>query len=326
MAAKNRLVCQGCKQPVRVKAGKRRRWHFAHKHRKNCPLESASPALIEARRILFEWFVSIFGESQVDLEIIRPQLPFPRPVDVQVQTGLDCCSVWIIETQLHPDIRQIIHESLDSLHEPYLIIFLSNMHHPLPEQAGKILLSTTEREFIINSDFDLLHHQLENPVGGSLNYLDVKTGTITTYRDVMCIHKPQVFTGRILSSSLPNAGVDLGRGSIVHPREGAELEKYLLRRDHRRVKLEESRQILGKILDRMLPAEETENKKDFGDRNPGRICSDPILNPTYPSSANLLSKQAKCMYCGEITQDWWYLDKATGLCKCRDCLKKGMSY
>ena len=44
----NQLVCPVCGQPVRVKAGRRVRWHFAHKHLRNCALAYASPELLAA--------------------------------------------------------------------------------------------------------------------------------------------------------------------------------------------------------------------------------------------------------------------------------------
>jgi competence CoiA-like predicted nuclease len=39
------LVCQGCKQPVRVRAGEQRREHFAHKHLENCDYADESAVL-----------------------------------------------------------------------------------------------------------------------------------------------------------------------------------------------------------------------------------------------------------------------------------------
>ena len=57
------LVCQGCHQPVRVRAGKYRRKHFAHKQLENCDYADESAVLQNARAVLYEWLVSKYGEE-----------------------------------------------------------------------------------------------------------------------------------------------------------------------------------------------------------------------------------------------------------------------
>jgi hypothetical protein len=58
------LVCPACRRPVRVRAGRTRRRHFAHKHLENCPYQSASPLLLEARAVLYEWLLAQFGRAE----------------------------------------------------------------------------------------------------------------------------------------------------------------------------------------------------------------------------------------------------------------------
>ena len=41
------LVCQGCKQSVRVRAGDERREHFAHKHLANCDYADCTDARLK---------------------------------------------------------------------------------------------------------------------------------------------------------------------------------------------------------------------------------------------------------------------------------------
>ena len=57
------LVCQGCKQPVRVRAGDIRRRHFAHKQLLTCAYGRESPVLLTARAVLYDWLVTKFGEK-----------------------------------------------------------------------------------------------------------------------------------------------------------------------------------------------------------------------------------------------------------------------
>ena len=97
------LVCQGCLQPVRVRAGDVKRWHFAHKHLQNCPYESESPILLQARAVLYEWLVGQLGEDVVTLE---KQSALPRPVDCWVNSAAGAIGYWIIDTRMPPDERQ----------------------------------------------------------------------------------------------------------------------------------------------------------------------------------------------------------------------------
>src|SRR4030042_3577194 len=76
--AQDDLVCQGCLQPVRVRAGEVKRWHFAHKHLQNCPYEFESPVLLQCRAVLYEWLAARLGGEAVTLE---KKATLPRPVD-----------------------------------------------------------------------------------------------------------------------------------------------------------------------------------------------------------------------------------------------------
>ena len=75
------LVCPGCEQPVRVRAGKIKRWHFAHTHPETCPFRRQSPELLKTRAVLYAWLVGKFGERAVTLEKIAADVHFPRPID-----------------------------------------------------------------------------------------------------------------------------------------------------------------------------------------------------------------------------------------------------
>jgi hypothetical protein len=36
-------------------------------------------------------------------------------------------------------------------------------------------------------------------------------------------------------------------------------------------------------------------------------------------------KKAVCIFCGEITSDWWFYDGRVDLCRCKSCLDAGVS-
>ncbi|HEX9019181.1 MAG TPA: competence protein CoiA family protein, partial [Anaerolineaceae bacterium] len=77
------LVCQGCRQPLRVKAGELKRAHFAHKHLQACSYGSQSLEILEARAVLYDWLLAQFGE-QVTVEKQVEGGDLPRPVDCWV--------------------------------------------------------------------------------------------------------------------------------------------------------------------------------------------------------------------------------------------------
>ena len=93
------LVCQGCKQPVRVRAGEHRQVHFAHKHLNNCDYADELAVLRNARAVLYEWLVSKFGEN-VTIEKKTDEVDLFRPIDCWVIQGSTVFAYWIFDKQL----------------------------------------------------------------------------------------------------------------------------------------------------------------------------------------------------------------------------------
>ena len=40
-------------------------------------------------------------------------------------------------------------------------------------------------------------------------------------------------------------------------------------------------------------------------------------------SRNYSNQEATCVFCGQITRDWWYHNGAKKICKCNACKKNG---
>jgi len=319
------LLCQGWGQRVRVRAGKHRRWHFAHKHLQNCPFQQATPALLHARAVVYDWLASQLGAQAVDVETLVPGIDLPRPLDIWVNTPEAHCACWIIETRLQPAIRQQLQTAFQNLTVPVLVLFLVDMLHQDSNRVGTAYLTTTEREFSRRTAYDVLENVLNRPVGKSLHYLDAEQEQVTTLRDVHCIHQPQVFQGVLRVDKLVSLTLNITDAEIIHPGEQERLEKFASRQAHRREKIDLSRRALGGVLDRMLPGKQDhpvpESSQSAG--NLMRLSRTPVSQ--IPRPDQLLNRKAVCMFCGKETDDWWYLDRATGKCKCRDCLKKGKS-
>jgi hypothetical protein len=335
MDSEDLLVCQGCHQPVRVRAGHMRRWHFAHKHLQNCPFHMASMAVLNARAFLFEWFVSQFGQDAVDLEVLVPGVELPRPIDVWISLSSGRFGYWVIDVRMQPRIRQGLHNAIAEMGIPVHYIFVQTMLKQNEFHPEVVYLTTTEREFAAQTDFDLLIGEIDRPAGKTLHYLDVENQKMTTLRDLHCIHSPQVFQGKLIVNDLKDLLVDQVAGGLAHPGEPKKLEQLRSKITQRKEKLTKARQSMGRILDRMLPKE-----SDLSAPNSKIGTSDSISVPeiqpvksryqteveTDALQLNLiLNKMAICMFCGQETEDWWYLDRGTGKCKCRGCLKQGIS-
>jgi hypothetical protein len=49
-----------------------------------------------------------------------------------------------------------------------------------------------------------------------------------------------------------------------------------------------------------------------------------IIDPNTGEILDELSPFGWCIFCGQITQDWWYMDRRTGSdCRCKSCYSLG---
>jgi hypothetical protein len=181
LATQDVLVCQGCEQPVRVRTGKVRRWHFAHKHLENCSYGYELPTLLQIRGVLYEWLVGHFG-GEVAIERKVDDVRFPRPVDCWVETGRASFAYWIIESRTMPQVREELRAGAAQLNAQMNWVLASEMLRPDADIADQVHLTTTEREFIQPSEYDEIAWATHACGLGSLHYLDPDERTVTTYR------------------------------------------------------------------------------------------------------------------------------------------------
>jgi hypothetical protein len=69
------LHCPVCNQPVLVRFGTERRFHFAHKHLSNCPSSYESAELLQARAVLYRWLKGKFEGVTLEKQLESPALP-----------------------------------------------------------------------------------------------------------------------------------------------------------------------------------------------------------------------------------------------------------
>lgn len=318
------LVCQGCKQPVRVRAGEQRREHFAHKHLENCNYSDESAILRNSRAVLYEWLVSKFGEN-VTIEKQVDGTDLFRPIDCWVTQDSKVFAYWIFDSTINPEKRMALQYSAKKLGVEFHWVFALNMFRTEQDNPDKLVLSTTEREFIQRSKYDAFYASGYSATNGSLHYIDTENRRLITFRGLSLYHEPQIYKGYNLTSELEKVLVSPQNGEFVHDGEHEKLQKY----EQRLKAIDDSpNKRWERFAFQRNPDFFNQSLKDSAEREetkvPVEISVKQSSEKIYPSGS-LLTKTGKCEFCGEITDDWWSYDGKTGLCKCRSCLKQGKS-
>jgi len=296
------LVCLSCEQPVRLRAGKIKRWHFAHKHLQNCPFERESPALLNARAILYHWVVETFEVENVTVEK-NPEIPeLPRAIDCWVEKDDLHLAYWIFDRRMPPDERNYLKLSVEKLGVPIQWIFISEMLHEDSELASnRLYLTTTERAFMQMSAFDQAWQTHFEQLGKSLHYLDTEQETLITYRNLNAIHPPQVYAGTRLVHPLREILVDIANGEFIHPGETERLQK---RRSEIEAQADAAEQRLQKAQDIFRR---------------GSLANEGTPLPEHKPGNQPYERQGTCRICGKQTTDWITYFGLTKECICREC-------
>jgi hypothetical protein len=315
------LVCQGCRQPVRVRAGDQRREHFAHKHLENCDYSDESSILCNSRAVLYEWLVSKFG-ANVTIEKKIDGVDLFRPIDCWVQNGSDVLAYWIFDSRLKLEKREFLRECIRKLGIHITWVFALEMLHTEQDNPDKLILSTTEREFIKRSKYDEPFSKTDL-TNGSLHYLDAENRKLLSFRGLSLYHEPQIYRGYNLTSNLDEVLVSNKNGEFVHNGEYEQLQEYRKLKKIDKFTYQRSGKFTLKTNSDSL---KNSFKVDDGDEN-FTAMKDITETPTPSEMLLQNSVPAKnsglCEICGKITTDFWYYDWGTGLCKCNSCKKQG---
>ncbi len=298
------LVCPGCRQPVGVKMGEQRVWHFAHKHLANCPFESESAELLRARAALYAWLAGQFGPEQVQVEKLL-EGRVRKPVDCALTDGQ--ADFWIFDRRMPPDERETLAHSVQKAGLRMHWLFCAEMLSVEKNQPEQIYLTTTEREFMLESKFDKAW-QLSPAVGGkTLHYLDSRQNRLVTFRSLLAFHPPQLYAGKRLEHPLEQVRFSLSDQDFMHPQETEELAWKDKERSYRAEK-EQAR--LQRAEEKLL-------------RLTGKAQNS---QPAGPAAANpegallgFLQRQGTCRFCGKLTSEWVSFNGKTNECVCRDC-------
>ena len=325
------LVCQACWQPLRLKAGKHRRPHFAHKHLKGCSFGAESPAVVEARGALYERLVELFP-GKVELEIPMPDSGLPRAVDVWVESGEERLAFWVVETTLKLEARERIRAGFEAAGLAVVWVMCARMLHPDEKSASKIhpriRLSPTERDFLRSTPFDEIGRESRisgEDFGASLHYLDAESGLLTTFRSLERVHAPNVFAGRRLQHRLAQVSLDFSGLDLAHPGEAMALRSSRIERAQR------AERIRHFLTPRSAPLEDLDARNSGAPERRRRVGSASTRArrrwqaPPAPPTGKP-PEAAECVHCGRLSTDWWQVwwDGDVRRCKCRECLEKGL--
>jgi hypothetical protein len=316
------LVCQGCRQPLRVKAGEMKRPHFAHKHLQACSYGSESPDILNARAVLYGWLLKQFGQRTgsesgrvVTLEKQVEGFGLPRPVDCWVETGSQVFAYWLIEAGIKLEPREAIRLAFERLGIEIHYVFLQAMLNEKKQELHSLLLTPTERAFMQATDYDLLMSGAAEP-GKSLHYLDADQAILTTYRNLTLFHAPNWYKGVKKTGRLVSVKASREDGEFVQRGEEEQLNAFRLKMK----RLEAKRK---KYQER-----EAAWEKQLAERKPGLEGSLRAGNPSVSESTTLdrsFGEPLPCAMCGQITSDYWSTfsdDSGRRLCRCRECLER----
>ncbi|MFT5700922.1 MAG: hypothetical protein ACI8ZB_003807 [Desulforhopalus sp.] len=315
----NQLNCPVCNKPVHVKAGEKKRWHFAHKDLSDCPMKHESANILQARSLLYRWLYSKYGK-QVTVEKHFPESDLPRPLDCYVEISEnEKYGYWILENGLKA--RGDIQSTLFDLGISTTWVFLFNLLDRETDKQQSVHLSPTERELAYGSEYNQIYSQYNL----SINYLHLEPPAVMTLRGLSCVHLPQKYEYTTeLTDRLSEMLVSPLTGEIVHPGEHEKLVKHKNLIEAARLREEEVQRELEKRRQKQIEqraARITENKPQ---REPNPIQTRPqrTEKKVEKEEAEEVGLTYLCRICGKSTTDWSTLFTEDNTCICsRECLR-----
>ncbi|MFT5700941.1 MAG: hypothetical protein ACI8ZB_003826 [Desulforhopalus sp.] len=315
----NQLNCPVCNKPVNVKAGVKKRWHFAHKNLSDCPLKNESATILQARGLLYKWLHSKYGD-QVTIEKHFPDSDLPRPLDCYVEISeTEKHGYWILENGLKS--RMSLEISLADLDISTTWVFLSNMLELDKENQNFVHLSPTERGLAYRSEYNQIYSLCDL----SINYLDIEAASVATLRGLCCVHRPQKYEyDTQLTDRLSEMLISPTSGEFVHPGEYEKLVKQRVLLEEEKLREKEVQRKWEKRRLHLMEKKMAIIKENKPDRNPNPVQTrhQRIEKKVEKEEAEETGLTYLCRICGKSTTDWSTLFTEDNTCICsRECLR-----
>lgn len=346
------LLCPECKQPVLVKAGRNKAWHFAHKDLGSCPLAVETAAILQARRLLYRWLLEkhvkrngLSPTEMANVTVEKRVLPRgDRPADcfVEFPDGHGF-GYWILERGMRnrSELESSVKKGI--LHP----VFLYSMLKPAESDATAFDLTPTERGLMVSTKYDPAYGSGE----GSLHYLDCKSNMMTTLRAMVLRHAPQRYHAEtVLAHPMEKILTDR-TGLLIHPGEHKILRvheermaerarKRKQKEEERRARREKARHLHGRTAARETSpwgrmqwalSEQTptqQNKVNTADPPSESLPETDISEASPKEEYSEITRKAmgldplRCERCGRETTDWISAAPGEGTCLCRICHEK----
>ncbi len=330
LCCKNAIACPECRQPVGLRAGNVRIWHFAHRADSNCPLKSESAAILRAREMLYKLLRTKFGD-RVSLEDVIHGAPNSERADCVVYKDAGKIAYCIVEKQLrnrfgYMNVRQKAHTAVQWIVLPQLL-------QKNPDDPEQFLLSATARDLAAKDGINEMYGG--SCIIGSLCCADAERGQFLLARGLECVHKPNVFEPHTYIEVSPEKVIlspKLGQLMVASevPRykewqRAFEIAQAVRREAEARAKEERKRR-------KAEQKKQLKEAKKQRDRIVAALQARHSIN--QPDNTNLHESRGKkeltCLHCKSKTRNWVaFIYNAAyphGTCLCRECHAAGMNF
>lgn len=305
------LCCQECSEPVRVRAGEIKRWHFAHKKLEDCQYGKESAVLLHSRALLYRWLTSKFGPA-LCLEKRLDNVELPRAIDCWIEKDNRKIAYWIVDRSIKPAVRHQLEQTFIENDIWVNWIFVIDTLRLHGNRQNTLLLTTTERALLQQTEYDEAFNQRSFRNGRSLHYLDYKNELLITLRQLSLEHSPQIYSGDRKETLLTEMKVKETSGELWHPGEYEEVQKYVA--DLKARKEQEANEAQKTNFTYSVDTPRNDNC------HPQMPKATPVK---YKPAINARLSVPTCIFCNKQTTDYWFQDIIGKLCRCRECLEKG---
>jgi hypothetical protein len=315
----NQLRCPSCRLPVLVRAGEINRHHFAHKTKVDCPNRNEAPDLLHGRAVLYQW---LRAKEEFAGAVTVEKTPEDQPEGFELPRPIDCWverpdamhfAFWIFARGVKRERYMRMLYGLDLSRITRVAVFLVRML-ATNKETGNPVFGSTEKEAIWPSDYDRMYDETSK---GSLHYLDAKAETLTTVRAITRTRLCRDYTGIIMTTPLASVTFAEKSGTFVHPGEFERLKEWRAAKKAAEEEAERNRQWLAQM--------KVDREAAFERERPKQLRQDersPVLVTQHRPVPVTKEREGVCVFCGQVTTDWYFFNPVSGECECNDCDRK----